>query len=149
MPTPTEADNIALWNSIRIPFATHLGFELTGMVDGTSEIRYTAKPEHLNTFDVTHGGASMALLDVTMAAAARSVAPQMGAVTIEMKSTFMRPARGPLVARGRLLNRTLTMAFVEASVFDADGNQCTHATGTFKYVARRTDAPATAAPSSD
>ncbi len=27
-------------------------------------MRYTAKPEHLNTFDVTHGGAVMTLLDI-------------------------------------------------------------------------------------
>ena len=76
----------------------------------------------------------MTLLDVTMAIAARSVAPGMGAVTIEMKTSFLQPARGPLVARGRLLHRTRAMAFVEGSVFDAQGNLCCHASGTFKLV---------------
>ena len=132
----TEADNIALWNSIHVPFATELGFQLTGMVDGTSEIQFTPRPEHLNTFGVTHGGASMTLLDVAMAAAARSVAPDLGVITIEMKTTFMQAARGALVARGKLVHRTISMAFLEASVFDTRGRLCTHATGTFKYVPR-------------
>ena len=47
-----------------IPFVNHLGFTLHHMANGESELRYTAKPEHLNTFDVTHGGASMTLMDV-------------------------------------------------------------------------------------
>jgi hypothetical protein len=28
------------------------------------------------------------------------------------------------------------MAFTEGTIFDADGNACAHATGTFKYVNR-------------
>ncbi|RYF63573.1 MAG: PaaI family thioesterase, partial [Comamonadaceae bacterium] len=104
--------------------------------DGESELHYTAAPEHLNSFFVTHGGACMTLMDVTMAAAARSVQPEMGVVTIEMKTSFMQPARGPLVGKGRLMHRTATMAFTEASIYDAAGRLCSHSTGTFKYVKR-------------
>jgi uncharacterized protein (TIGR00369 family) len=121
---------------VEIPFVNLLGFELVRMQDGASELHYEARPEHLNSFGVTHGGASMTLLDVTMATAARSVAPEMGVVTIEMKTSFMQVAQGPLVAQGRLIHRTATMAFTEATVFDAKGRVCTHATGTFKYVRR-------------
>ena len=103
---------------------------------GESELHYTAKPEHLNSFFVTHGGACMTLMDVTMAAAARSVQPDMGVVTIEMKTSFMQPARGPLTGKGRLMHRTATMAFTEAHIYDAEGRLCSHATGTFKYVKR-------------
>lgn len=133
---PTEQDNLDRWNATRIPFASHLGLKIARMADGRSEMHYTALPEHLNTFDVTHGGATMTLLDVTMAAAARSVEPDRGAVTIEMKTTFLQPSRGPLVAKGHLLHRTRSMAFVEASVFDAEDRLCSHATGTFRYVRR-------------
>jgi uncharacterized protein (TIGR00369 family) len=83
-----------------------------------------------------HGGASMTLLDVAMAVAARSVSPEMGVVTIEMKTSFMQAAKGPLIAKGKLIHRTATMAFTEASIFDAEGKICSHATGTFKYVKR-------------
>ncbi|MGI4777278.1 MAG: PaaI family thioesterase [Janthinobacterium lividum] len=121
----------------RIPFARHLGFELVKFENGESEILYTAKPDHLNTFDVTHGGACMTLLDVTMAAAARSQTPDDGVVTIEMKTSFMQPSKGPLSARGRLIHRTASLAFVEATIYDDAGRACAHSTGTFKYVKNR------------
>lgn len=131
----TSDVNIRSYTS-QIPFAQHLGFELTKFEGGESEILYTAKPEHLNTFDVTHGGACMTLLDIAMASAARSVSPESGVVTIEMKTSFMRAAKGPLLAKGKLLHRTATMAFTEGSIFDAAGKLCAHATGTFKFVPR-------------
>ncbi|MDO9143357.1 PaaI family thioesterase [Rhodoferax sp.] len=126
---------------VSIPFVEHLGFELTVFADGRSEIVYDPLPEHLNSFAVTHGGALMTLLDVTMAVAARSVQKDMGAVTIEMKTSFMQPARGLLTARGHLMHRTATMAFTEGTVFDAQGKACAHATGTFKYVRRLATGP--------
>lgn len=123
-----------------IPFVDHLGFEMVFFDDGQSELRYTPEPEHLNSFNVTHGGAVMTLLDVTLASAARSVDKAMGAVTIEMKTSFMQPASGALTAKGRLIHRTRNMAFTEGTVYDANGNACAHATGTFKYVSRHADA---------
>lgn len=121
---------------VAIPFVDHLGFTLERFENGESELRYTARPEHLNSFSVTHGGACMTLMDVTMAAAARSVNPDMGVVTIEMKTSFMQPARGALTGKGRLMHRTATMAFTEATIYDEAGRACSHATGTFKYVKR-------------
>jgi len=119
-----------------IPFVTELGFRLHRMEGGESELHYDARPQHLNSFGVVHGGATMTLLDVALATAARSVAPEMGVVTIEMKTSFMQAARGPLVARARLLHRTRSLAFVEGTVHDAEGRACSHATGTFRYVRR-------------
>lgn len=124
---------------VEIPFVTHLGFELELFEGGASEIAFTPRPEHLNTFGVLHGGACMTLLDVCMALAARSVQKDMGAVTIEMKTSFMRPAPGDgskLLGKGRLLHRTASMAFLESTLYDALGTACAHATGTFKYVKR-------------
>ena len=88
----------------------------------------------------------MTLADVVMAHAARSVEPTMGCVTIELKTSFMRAAKGPLLAKGRLLHRTATLAFTEASIFDAAGKLCSHATGTFKYVARLPVGPGSSQP---
>jgi uncharacterized protein (TIGR00369 family) len=121
---------------VEIPFVEHLGFELTRFEGGLSELTYEPRPEHLNSFSVTHGGALMTLLDVTMARAALSVQKEMGAVTIEMKTSFMQPARGKLTGKGQLMHRTATMAFTQATVFDEEGRACAHATGTFKYVKR-------------
>jgi len=139
-------DNFGLGFGVAIPFVNHLGFELKLFEGGLSELAYAPKPEHLNSFAVTHGGALMTLLDVTMATAARSVQNDMGVVTIEMKTTFMQPARGQLSGKGRLMHRTATMAFAEATVFDEDGRACAHSTGTFKYVRRLPTGPKSSNP---
>ncbi len=131
---------------VRIPFVELLGFELLRMEGGEAEIAFKPTDDHLNSFDVVHGGASMTLMDVVMAHAARSVEPSMGCVTIEMKTSFMSAARGPLLAKGRLLHRTATMAFTESSMFDASGKLCCHATGTFKFVSRLPTGPGTSQP---
>lgn len=129
---------------VEIPFVEHLGFELTLLDGGYSELVFEPRPEHLNSFAVTHGGALMTLLDVAMAVAARSVQQDMGAVTIEMKTSFMQSARGVLTARGHLMHRSATMAFTEGTVFDAQGKACAHATGTFKFVRRLATGPKSA-----
>ena len=121
---------------VKIPFVENLGFVLEKFEDGDSQIAFAPRAEHLNSFGVTHGGACMTLLDVSMAAAARSVQSDMGVVTIEMKTSFMQPARGKLIGRGHLMHRTATMAFTEATIFDEEGKPCAHSTGTFKYVPR-------------
>ncbi len=126
---------------VTIPFVEHLGFALTRFDGGHSAIEFTPKPEHLNSFSVCHGGALMTLLDVTLATAARSVDTEMGVVTIEMKTSFMQPAKGALRGEGRLVHRTATLAFVEGTVYDASGKPCAHATGTFKYVRRLPTGP--------
>ena len=122
-----------------IPFVEHLGLEMVFFEDGESELRYTPEPEHLNSFGVTHGGALMTLLDVTLATAARSVDKTMGIVTIEMKTSFMQPAKGTLTGRGKLMHRTRSTAFTEGWVYDDQGRLCAHATGTFRYVPKAAD----------
>lgn len=117
-----------------IPFISLLGFELKRSGGGQSELHYEPKAEHLNAFEVTHGGAVMTLLDAAMATAARSAQGEMGVVTIEMKTSFMQAATGPLLAKGEVLHRTATLAFTQATVYNAAGSACAHATGTFKFV---------------
>ncbi len=133
---------------LHIPFARHLGLELWAYGDGQAELRMTVNEALLNGWGVAHGGALMTLLDVAMAHAARSpraadaarsaaagdAEQTPGVATVEMKTTFMQPAEGRLRALGRLLHRTATLAFCEASVLDERGQLCAHATGTFKVL---------------
>jgi len=124
---------------IRIPFVELLGFELLRFERGEAEIALTLREELTNSWSVAHGGVSMTLLDVVMAHAARApgddgIVEQSGVVTVEMKTTFMRPGLGRLVATGRRLHRTSSMGFCEASLVDGDGQLVAHATGTFKYL---------------
>jgi uncharacterized protein (TIGR00369 family) len=124
---------------VRIPFLEALGFELVRFEGGEAEIALVLREDQLNSWGVGHGGVTMTLLDAAMAHAARSVdaaakAPRPGVVTVEMKTTFMRPGIGRLLARGRLLHRTWAMAFCEGSVLGEKGELVAHATGTFKYL---------------
>ena len=124
---------------LHIPFVEQLGLELWRFGDGEAELRVDLEDAHLNSWDVAHGGVLMTMLDVAMAHAARSVHASAegggpGIATIEMKTSFMRPAEGRLRAVGRLLEKTTRLAFTEGSVFDASGRLCAHATGTFKYL---------------
>jgi uncharacterized protein (TIGR00369 family) len=124
---------------VHIPFVQQLGLQLHSVGDGEAELRLAVSEQHLNSWRVAHGGVVMTLLDVAMAHAARSVNRHLpdlgpGVVTVEMKTSFMRPGEGELRAVGRLLHRSTTMAFCEGSVFGADDKLCAHATGTFKYL---------------
>jgi len=125
--------------AVHIPFVEMLGFELVSWDAGRAEIALTLREELTNSWSVVHGGVLMTLLDVAMASAARSpnqpgIESSPGVVTIEMKTTFMRPGLGRLVAKGQLVHRTASMAFCEASIFDEAGLIVAQATGTFKYL---------------
>ena len=123
-----------------IPFVEKLGFELVAWGDSAAEIAIDLQPDLCNSWSVAHGGVLMTLLDVVMAHAARAdpavSQAHTGVVTIEMKTSFMRPGTGRLVGKGRLLHRTASMAFCEATVVDGEGQLAAHATGTFKYLKR-------------
>jgi uncharacterized protein (TIGR00369 family) len=125
--------------TVHIPFVEMIGFELISFDGGRSEIALTLRDELANARNMAHGGVLMTMLDVSMAHAARS--PNQpghnltsGVVTIEMKTTFIRPGTGRLVARGNLIHRTMTMGFCESSIFNEGGLVVAQATGTFKYV---------------
>jgi uncharacterized protein (TIGR00369 family) len=120
-----------------IPFVETQGFELWAFGDGKAELRLTVQPGQTNSHGMAHGGVQMTLLDVAMAHAARSTHAEgedPGVVTIEMKTSFLRSAKGLLTARGTLLHRTLNMAFTEGGIYDEAGHLCAHAKGTFKFV---------------
>ena len=125
--------------TVNLPFARLLGLELLSFDGGRAEIALTVREELTNAWSVLHGGAVMTLLDVVMANAARSpnqpgMPESPSVVTIEMKTTFMRPGLGRLLAKGRIVHRTASMAFCEGSVFDEYDVIVAQATGTFKFI---------------
>jgi uncharacterized protein (TIGR00369 family) len=124
-----------------IPFIRLLGAQLLRFEEGESEIALHIRDELNNSWHVAHGGVVMTLLDVAMAHATRSPRKSeegpdpRGVVTIEMKTTFMRPALGHVRCIGRLLHRSAALAFCEGTVLNADDERLAHATGTFKFLA--------------
>jgi uncharacterized protein (TIGR00369 family) len=122
---------------VESPFVDHLGAELVGAQDGSSEVLLSLAEWHLNTWGVVHGGVTMTLADIALAMAARSVAADgVGVVTVEMKVNFMQPGRGQLRATGRVLHRSTTMAYCEGEIRDSEGHFVAKALGTFKYMRR-------------
>jgi uncharacterized protein (TIGR00369 family) len=87
----------------------------------------------MNDLGMAHGGVVMTVLDVAMALAARAGDPERrGVVTIEMKTSFLRPAKGQLTSIGYCDHRSKSMAFCRAELLDAHGRLLAQAMGSFK-----------------
>ncbi len=125
---------------VRVPFIEQIGCELQRCENGEAEVTLTVDADrHTNSFGVAHGGLLMTLLDVAMAKAARSLYQHLpdggpGAVTVEMKTSFLRPGVGAIRALGSVLHHTPATVFTEGKVLDEKGRLCAHATATFKFV---------------
>jgi uncharacterized protein (TIGR00369 family) len=120
---------------LNIPFGDLLGIEALEETPGRARTALNLKPEHLNSWAVAHGGAVMTLLDLTLGMAARSLEPgSMGAVTIELKTNFLAPARGRIFAEGRATPYGRTLTYSEGEVRDDSGKILAKANGTFKLL---------------
>lgn len=96
------------------PFENRAGpFFWARQHDGTHHFVLRIEPRHCNSHGIVHGGLMMTMIDLALVAAGKS-APREQLVTVSLNSEFMASARdGDLVeARGELLRRTRSMAFV-------------------------------------
>lgn len=122
-----------------IPFLQDMGVEFLGMGNGEASIALELLPRHMNSWQVTHGGVTMTLLDVVMSMAGRSLDPDArGGVTVEMKTSFLQPGGnvgGRMVAKGKVFHRSTTMCFCEGEVWNGE-KLVAKAMGTFKYLKR-------------
>jgi len=110
--------------------------EFLSAADGRSLVALNLEPWHLNSWSVAHGGVLMSLLDVAMAVAGRSLdAEAGGGVTVEMKTSFLQPAKAGtrLLVSGHAFHRSASLAFCDGEVRDTDGRLIAKAMGTFKY----------------
>lgn len=124
-----------------VPFMRELGARLVKAGDGEAVIALDLEERHNNSWGVAHGGVVMSLLDVAMARAGKSVVERegrdvVGSVTVEMKTSFFRPGRGTVMAKGKVLHRSTTMAYCEAELVDASGALIAKALGTIKFLGR-------------
>ena len=99
----------------------------------TVEVDFDARAELLcNPMGQVQGGFLCAMLDECMSVACM-VASSMTSVapTLEMKTTFLRPALpGPLRGVGRVIKWGRTIAFTEGELYDAEGRILAKASGT-------------------
>lgn len=124
---------------VEIPFLNELGVNFVSMGEGRAQIALELQPQHMNSWQVTHGGVIMTMLDVVMSLAGRSLDPDSRAgVTVEMKTSFLQPggqAGERLLASGHAFHRSTTLCFCEAELH-LDQRLVAKAMGTFKYLKR-------------
>jgi uncharacterized protein (TIGR00369 family) len=90
---------------------------------GEIEVSFEATEDFLNPAGTVQGGFLTAMLDDTMGPAlAATLDPGQYGTTIELKVSFLRPAKpGRLVGRGRIVHRGGTIAFLAGELLDESG----------------------------
>ena len=117
---------------LTIPFLDHLGVVPEYAENGKSRITLNMQAEHENSFGVAHGGVIMTLLDFAMAAAARSsMNHPLGAITIDMTISFLRPTVGQIAVEGAVLKSGKSINYCEAVVLNEAGEITAKSSGTF------------------
>ena len=124
--------NSITYFGLSIPFLAHLGVVPEYAEGGKSRISLVIKPEFENSFQIAHGGVVMTLLDFAMGAAARSTNNQpLGAMTIDMSVSFLRPSIGKIAVEGTVLKSGKTIHYCEAVVLNEAGEVTAKSSGTF------------------
>jgi uncharacterized protein (TIGR00369 family) len=120
------------------PAARTLGWHLEEVdpAAGTIRVAFEAAPGFLNPMGNIQGGFLAAMLDDTLGPAlVATLGPGQFAPTLELKVSFVRPARpGRLVGTGRVVHRGGTIAFLEGDLHDAEGTLIATATATARIV---------------
>ena len=118
------------------PAAALLGWKALRLEAGHVRVRYTARPEFANPQGAVQGGFLAAMLDDAMGPALfTTLGAEDFAPTIEMKVSFLRPARpGPLIAEGRVVHQTRSLAFLEGTLATEEGDLVATATATARII---------------
>ena len=119
-----------------MPFHELLGLDVQRLDDGGATVALDADERHLNLHGTVHGGTLATLVDTAMGAAVRREdTGDEAPVTIEMKVTYLRPARpGRLRAEAAIRRRGKRIVIAEVDVLDEDGEAVAHGIGTFTSV---------------
>ena len=103
---------------------------------GTITVEFTAREEFCNSAGTIQGGFLAAMLDSTIGPALRAtLAPGQRAPTVELKVSFIRPARiGTLIGHGRIVHKGGSIAFLEGQLHNTAGELVATATATARIV---------------
>ena len=93
----------------------------------------TADERHLNPLGGVHGGFAATVLDSVTGCAVHTVLePGVGYATVDLNIKMMRPVsvNVPLIAEGKIINISKSLAISEGSLKDSEGKLYAHATAT-------------------
>jgi uncharacterized protein (TIGR00369 family) len=120
------------------PCAQHLGWTLLDhdAKAGWAKLSFEARPEFLNPAGFVQGEFVAAMLDDTMGPTVMlATEGRSYTVTLNLNVNFVAPARaGRFLGEGRIVNLGKTIAFLEASLRDADGRLVATATSNARLV---------------
>jgi uncharacterized protein (TIGR00369 family) len=120
------------------PVAKTLGWILRAIDSdaGTIEVGFTAGQEFVNPTGSVQGGFVAAMLDDTMGPAVFAMGKgEIFAPTLDLHVSFLKPARpGHFVGRGRVVSLGKSIAFIEAELFNADGELVAKSTATARVL---------------
>ena len=150
-----DFDAIAKGLSMAVPFAAHLGLEITEVSAGEATVVLPRKPEHNNHVGSQHAGALFTVAETASGAAfVGAFAIRMGDVVPLAKSAeidYEKIAHGPITATAKLgIDAAQAIATLdsegkvefpcEVELHDKDGNRV--ATATVHWHVRLKDKPA-------
>ncbi|HEY3365127.1 MAG TPA: PaaI family thioesterase [Symbiobacteriaceae bacterium] len=115
-----------------VPFNQYLGIEIVTIETGRVVIALDPRPEYLNSWQVMHGGITMTMLDVALGSALRTTDPELSsAISVELKTNFIAPGKGRILAEGRVLHKGSTISVCEGEARDEAGVLLAKAVGTY------------------
>ena len=99
---------------------------------GVFKIGFEGRDQFCNMLGVIQGGIVTAMLDMAMSFAALArIGPDFRVPTLEMKTTYIAPARpGRLIGEGWPVRTGKTICFMEGRLLDDEGTLIASASGT-------------------
>ncbi len=114
-------------------FSQLVGLKVVELSPGRALLSLEITDQLKNRRGDAHGGVTATLLDTALGVACRSHQDDwMSEGTVTLNVQFIEPARGSLLAEGRLLRAGRTVTFAEGEVRDQRGTIVAKATATFK-----------------
>lgn len=118
---------------IYIPFAERLGIRLIHRAVGDVILELDLNDDHMNSWQMAHGGVIMSMLDIAMATSAKTLDDAASdATTVELKTNFLKAASGRVTARALAHRTGRSLVFVEGELRNEPQDLLARATGTFK-----------------
>jgi uncharacterized protein (TIGR00369 family) len=119
-----------------------IGASLAAVEAGASEIRLPYRADLTQQKGFVHGGIIGMIADSAAGYAAYSLMPQSATlVTVEYKMNILAPARGSLVARGKVIKSGRTLTVARAEVYAEDGTHVASMQQTLMMLPETSDHP--------
>ena len=116
-----------------IPFAEKLDVRMLHRHVGDVGLELDLTEDHMNSWQMAHGGVIMSMLDIVMGMSAQTLDDASnGAATVELKTNFLKVATGRITARGLAQRAGRSLVFAEGELRNELQDLLARATGTFK-----------------